>query len=57
MRERLELIVQYKENTGIIKRYNIPIDKAEGIAVDTAKKIIYIVRESNSKLYIYKYLD
>jgi uncharacterized protein YjiK len=52
-----KLLVEYDKQSGVIKKYNLPFIKAEGVAVDTPNSIVFIIRESNSKLYTFKYLD
>ncbi|MBI9070795.1 MAG: SdiA-regulated domain-containing protein [Melioribacteraceae bacterium] len=38
----------------LLKKYNIAIEKIEGIAVDSEKKLIYIVSDLDETLYIFK---
>ena len=37
----------------VIEEYSIGIYDAEGIAVDVINEIIYVVSDSNKKLYLY----
>jgi uncharacterized protein YjiK len=39
---------------GVVKEYHLPFPKAEGVAVDDAAKRIYIVSDSESRLYVYR---
>jgi len=38
---------------GVTERYDLPCTKAEGVAVDEAKNRLYIVSDSENKLYVY----
>jgi uncharacterized protein YjiK len=49
------LLFQYDVDTDIVRKYNLPYDKAEGIAVNTEDNLIYVVRESTSQLFVYEY--
>lgn len=49
------LLLQYDANTNAIKQYNLSYEKAEGIAVNTRNKLVYIVNETNNRLFIYEY--
>jgi uncharacterized protein YjiK len=49
------LLIQYDADTDLVRQYNLPYDKAEGIAVNTEDNLIYVVRESTSQLFIYEY--
>jgi uncharacterized protein YjiK len=37
-----------------MKQYHLPFPKAEGIAVDETAKRIYIVSDSEKKLYVFR---
>jgi len=52
-----QLLIHYNAETGILKQYKLPFDKAEGISVDISKNLIYIVRESSNQLYTYELLE
>jgi uncharacterized protein YjiK len=39
---------------GVMKQYHLPFPKAEGIAVDETAKRIYIVSDSEKKLYVFR---
>jgi len=46
------------DTTGnVLKSYSIPLDKMEGIAVDMENKQIFMVNDSNDRLYIYDLMD
>jgi len=47
-------IVKCDSTSAKIKSFKIPVDKAEGIAVSTADSIIYIVSDSEQKLYLFQ---
>jgi len=44
----------YDVTQGVTKSFNYNIDQAEGIAVNTANNRIYIVSDSDSKLFVYE---
>jgi uncharacterized protein YjiK len=39
----------------VIKKFSLDIEKLEGIALDAANKKMYLVSDSDKKLFIYKY--
>lgn len=43
----------WEENNGVVERYFLGINKAEGIAIDWRKNRIYVVSDSESKLYVF----
>jgi len=49
-----KLLFCFEENLGIIKKYELPFDKMEGLAIDFKKNLVYLVNDSQNKLYIYK---
>jgi uncharacterized protein YjiK len=44
----------WSKPTGVINRYSLPFTKFEGVAVDDAAKLIYMVNDSLNALYIFK---
>jgi len=46
------VIFLWQENIGVVKRYSLNIKKAEGLAIDFSRKIIYVVSDSEEKLYL-----
>ena len=38
---------------GVVRTYPLPFDKAEGVAVDRAAGLAYIVSESEDRLYVF----
>ena len=52
-----QLLMKFDKNTGILKSYVIPVEKAEGVAVDEGNGRIYIVSESQSILYTFELID
>jgi uncharacterized protein YjiK len=44
----------WSKPTGVMNRYSLPFTKCEGVAVDDAANLIYIVNDSLNALYIYK---
>ena len=48
------LLFQWSRDQGVINQYDISAEKAEGIAVDHKNKIIYIVSDSENKLYVFQ---
>jgi len=45
-------IFLWDKNDGVIEQFNIPVENAEGIAVDFQKDQIYVVSDSQAELYI-----
>ncbi|PIQ10819.1 MAG: hypothetical protein COW71_01900 [Ignavibacteriales bacterium CG18_big_fil_WC_8_21_14_2_50_31_20] len=49
-----KLLFCFEENLGISKKYELPFDKMEGLAIDFMQNLVYLVNDSQSKLYVYK---
>ncbi len=49
-----QLIAKCNLKGEVIKKYNININKCEGICIDTNNKIVYLVSDSENTLYKYK---
>ena len=43
----------WSPETSVVSAYFLPFDKAEGVTVDTAAGRVYIVSESEDRLYVY----
>ncbi len=52
-----ELLFQWSPTQGIIKSAALNYKKAEGVAVDNNKNIIYIISDKTRKLYVYQIND
>jgi uncharacterized protein YjiK len=50
-----QLVIHYDTTTEIVKKYNLTFDKAEGICVDTSRRLVYIARESSNRLLTYEF--
>lgn len=44
----------WSRRAGVVRRYALPYAKAEGVAVDDAAGRVYIVSDSENKLYVYR---
>ena len=44
----------WSPKSGVLEEYGLPFPKAEGIAVDEAAKRIYIVSDSENRLYVFR---
>ncbi|MCF6268564.1 MAG: SdiA-regulated domain-containing protein [Melioribacteraceae bacterium] len=55
--DQSSLLFQWNIENGIIRQYNIKIDKAEGVAINPIKQIIYIVSDSEQKLYEFQLIN
>lgn len=51
--DQSRMLFLWSPDTGVISAYPLPFDKAEGVAVDASTGQIYIVSESESRLYVY----
>ncbi len=51
------LLVQYDLENKVLVKYNLWMKKVEGVAVDETNQLIYIVSESEQKLYTFKLPD
>ncbi len=47
-------LFQWSPNKGVIQSADLDYSKAEGVTVDEARKIVYIVSDKTGKLYLYK---
>jgi len=52
-----EKLVSWNITTGKIKSYNIPVSKAEGIAVNPYENRIYIVSDEEAQIYVFGFPD
>lgn len=50
-------VVLWDPKRGVMKQYPLPYEKAEGVAVDDASRRLYIVSDSEQKLYVYRLGD
>jgi uncharacterized protein YjiK len=50
-------LYQYDKAKTKLKTFEILMDKAEGVAVDEANQLVYIVSELENKLYTFKYSE
>jgi len=50
-----QLLFLWNQKQGLIEKINIPVKKAEGIAIDFKNNFIYIVSDSEEKLHIFKF--
>ena len=48
-------LYQWKRAGGIQKSFDLPFPKAEGVALDLAAHLVYIVSDSENRLYVYRY--
>jgi len=48
-------VYRYDLGGNVIDSYPINVEKAEGIAFDSSKKLVYIVSDSADSLFVYKY--
>ena len=51
--DQSRMLYLWSPETGVVSAYPLPFDKAEGVAVDASAGQIYIVSESESRLYVY----
>lgn len=51
--DQSRMLYLWSPEEGVISAYPLPFDKAEGVAVDAAAGIAYIVSESEERLYMY----
>ena len=52
--DKSQALYLWSRHAGVVQRYALPYEKAEGVAVDDAAKRIYIVSDSENKLYVYR---
>ncbi len=55
--DQSETLYLCDRQAGVLKRYRLPFPKAEGVAVNEAEKRIYIVSDSEKKLYVFRLED
>ena len=55
--DKSQELILWSPRAGVLKEYRLPFAKAEGVAVDHAAKRIYIVSDSEQKLYVYRLRD
>lgn len=48
------LLARWNQSDGTITRFSVPIEKAEGVAIDPINNLIYIVSDRSQKLYVFK---
>jgi uncharacterized protein YjiK len=48
------MLFQWDEKEGVLEKYSINVKKAEGLAIDFERKIIYVVSDSEEKLYLFR---
>ena len=51
--DQSRMLYLWSPETGVVSAYPLPFDKAEGVAVDAAAGRVYIVSESEDRLYVY----
>ena len=44
----------WSRKSGVLAKYGLPFEKAEGVAVDHAARRIYVVSDSESRLHVYR---
>lgn len=54
MSDESQKLFLWTKRKGVIAELAVPFTKAEGVAVDEAARLIYIVSETDNKLYIYR---
>lgn len=52
--DQSQWLLQWSPIKGLMARYELPYIKAEGVAINTEKDLIYIVSDFTEKLYVYK---
>ena len=55
--DQSQSLYAWKPGAGVLKEYSLPFRKAEGVAVDDASKRVYIVSDSEKRLYVYRLED
>ncbi|HKQ57331.1 MAG TPA: SdiA-regulated domain-containing protein [Candidatus Eisenbacteria bacterium] len=53
--DQSERLYLWNGSAGVIKSYQLPIAKAEGVTIDAATNRIYIVSDLENKLYVWQY--
>ena len=48
------MVYRYDITGNMLESYPINVDKAEGIAFDTVKNLVYIVSDSADSLFVYR---
>jgi len=51
--DQSKAVYEYNLNGGVVSKYKINVEKAEGIAIDVSNNLIYIVSDLEEKLYIF----
>jgi len=49
-----KLLIHWDVEEGVIETYNLPVKKAEGLAIDFNNSKIYVVSDSEQKLYVFE---
>ena len=52
--DQSRMLYRWSRSKGVIARLPLPFGKAEGVAVDEAAQLIYIVSDSENKLFVYR---
>ncbi len=52
--DKSKLLLQWEPSKGLLNSFDLPFKKAEGVAINTIKQLIYIVSDATQKLYVYK---
>lgn len=55
--DQSRMLYRWSPDGGVTGAYPLPFDKAEGVAVDLAAGLVYIVSESEDRLYVYAIED
>jgi len=55
--DQSQLLFLWNAEQGVVKSYDLPYEKAEGVAHDPLLDRIYIVSDKTGKLYVYDLPD
>ncbi|HKQ57330.1 MAG TPA: SdiA-regulated domain-containing protein [Candidatus Eisenbacteria bacterium] len=55
--DKSQEIFLWNRTAGVVEHHPLPFPKAEGVAVDDAARRLYIVSDSEQKLYVYRLAD
>ena len=52
--DKSQKLCRWSPQKGVLSEYPLPYTKAEGIVCDDATDLLYIVSDSENKLYVYQ---
>ncbi len=52
--DKAQRLFLWSKRNGLLQEYSLPFPKAEGVAVDATAKLMYVVSDSENKLYVYR---